>query len=99
MNQNDALNAEIVAWKKTYSGLAFEWHERGEISIIERDEIVSILTEASPVEWRPYIYVIPYADVKNKVTLVPRAKRASTEPEYVIENLNSNEFEIIEPFR
>jgi hypothetical protein len=51
---------------------------------------------ASFSEWRPILYVIPYQGVASRVQLVPRDKRASSEPEYIISDLRPDEFDIVE---
>ncbi len=78
-------------------GLAGAWREAGEIGEEDRDEIVAMVGSATILDWRPLIYVIPFEPVAARVKNVPRAKRASQEPEFIIEDLARSEFEIIEP--
>jgi hypothetical protein len=78
-------------------GLAVEWHAAGKISAADRDEIVAMVSAATPIDWRPIVLVIPYGPVAARVKVVPRKDRASQEPEYIIEDLVATEFEVIEP--
>jgi hypothetical protein len=74
-----------------------QWFNDGHISKDDQDEIVAIVQSATFSDWRPLIYVIPYSVVANRVLRVPRAKRASHEPEYIVEDLADGEFQIVEP--
>ncbi len=56
-----------------------------------------MVSNATILDWRPLVYVIPFAPVASRVKAVPRPKRASQEPEFIIEDLAQSEFEIIEP--
>jgi hypothetical protein len=94
---SDEHNPDMVRQKTTLSGLALKLSTDGEISFDTAAEIVAYLDAAHISDWKPLIYVIPYAGVRARVEAVPRAERASAEMEYVIPNLGSAEFEIIEP--
>jgi len=98
--KNDGGDAKIINQKTVLRGLASEWLAAGTITAEQRDEIVAIVSASSFSDWRPLIFVIPYALVRARVQLVPVAKRASIEPEYIIPDLGEHEFHIIElPYR
>lgn len=80
--------------------LAVQWEAAGEISANDRDEIIAMVQDAPLQDWRPLIYVIPYAAVSSgsRIEPVNFARRASREPEYIIADLRDGEFEIIEPW-
>lgn len=92
----DDHNAKIASQKTVLSGLAIDWHNNGAISEKDRDEIAAMVTAARITEWRPLLFVIPYSLVSSRVIDVPRNDRASSEPEYIIPDLVTDEFDIIE---
>jgi hypothetical protein len=96
IERSDGHDPKIISQRATLSALAVEWHTNGRITADDRDDIVTILSMATFAEWKPLIYVIPYAPVASRVQLVPRARRASLEPEYIIPDLVTGEFDIIE---
>jgi hypothetical protein len=97
VSTNDPHDAKIIQQKKILKGLAVKWFKNGSISTDQRDEIVAIVSHSAMADWRPLIYVIPYGPVAARVKSVPRSRRATHEPEYVISDLASSEFHIIEP--
>lgn len=97
VNKNDEHDTKINEQKKTLPAIAVQWCNDGHISDATRDEIIAIVAKATFREWRPLIYVIPFSGVSGRVIEVERARRASSEPEYIIEDLRSSEFDIIEP--
>jgi hypothetical protein len=97
VSTRDAGNEKIASQKKILKALAVKWHKDGAISQDQRDEIVAMITKSELIDWRPLIYVIPYPAVAARVHLVPRPRRASHEPEYILVDLVEEEFHIIEP--
>ena len=93
----DEHDAKIASQKSTISGLAVKFASDGVISGDDRDEILAMLNKTTVRDWRPLIFVIPYAQIGHRAQLVPRDKRASHEPEYIIPDLVDGEFRIIEP--
>lgn len=96
VDSSDSHNAKIASQIKVLTALAVQWAADGQISDRNRDEIIAIVSKAVITDWKPLIFVIPYATVASRVKEVPRAKRASHEPEFIVEDLASTEFEIIE---
>lgn len=60
--------------------------------------IAEMVDEADLHDFRPVLYAIPYQPVAARVQLVKTGKRASIEPEYIIPDLKSGEFHMIEPY-
>lgn len=96
VERSDGHEPKIISQRTTLSALAVEWYSSGRITADTRDEILTILKMATFADWKPLIYVIPYGPVKGRVQSVPRANRASIEPEYIIPDLTDDEFDIIE---
>jgi hypothetical protein len=94
--RSDDHNTKIASQKSTLSGLAVSWHSDGLITADERDEIAATVAAARINEWRPLLFVIPYSLVATRVQPVPRGRRASSEPEYIIPDLVTDEFDILE---
>jgi hypothetical protein len=90
-------NEKIRDQKKTLRGLAVKWSQDGSITTAEREEIFSILKYSQIEDFKPLIYVIPYAPVAARVSLVPRERRAGHHREYIVQDLDPSEFDIIEP--
>jgi hypothetical protein len=94
---SDQHDAKIVSQKAVLPAVAVQLCAGGKISEAARNEIVTVVAHSNLFEWRPLIFVIPYAPIADRVVEVERARRASSEPEYIIEDLRSHEFDIIEP--
>jgi hypothetical protein len=93
----DGHNAKIAEQKKNLPALALRWLHAGEIEQSICDEIVSMVAMATFRDWRPLLFVIPYEPVRGRAKLVERSRRASVEHEYIVEDLQQTEFDIIEP--
>jgi hypothetical protein len=93
---NDEHCAKIIDQRKTLLALAVDWCDEGLITPTERDDITMTVSKAGFPQWKPLLFVIPYAGVDGRVREVPRDRRASMEPEYIVPDLRSDEFGIIE---
>jgi hypothetical protein len=93
----DQGDGKVISQKKTLKALAVSWEKSGQIDANAKSEIHAMVKLAQPVDWRPLIYVIPFSMVEARVVLVPREKRASHEPEYIVSDLSDGEFNLIEP--
>ena len=93
----DQGDAKVLSQKRTLKALAVKWAKDGLIDDGAKNEILAMVKLAQPLDWRPLIYVIPFAPVEARVGLVPRDRRASHEPEYIIPDLADGEFNLIEP--
>ena len=82
--------------KASFTKLAIEWANKGEIQDNQRDEILYMLKNADFGDWQPLLYVIPRPPVEARLQVVPIDRRASFEEEYIIENLAGSEFDILE---
>ena len=96
VNSKDKHSGKINAQKTSLKKLAVDWHAMGEISLAQRDDITYIVDYATFDDWRPIIYVIPRAPVASRLKLVPAHLRAGIGDEFIIEDLQRSEFDIIE---
>jgi hypothetical protein len=93
----DEHDGKIAEQKKVLLSLAVKWRADTLITDAEREEITAIVGSARFPDWRPLLFVMPYNLVSSRVLMVPRASRASIEPEFVVPDLKQDEFDIIEP--
>jgi hypothetical protein len=96
IDRTDEHNAKINSQRATLLALAVDWFDAGFISANQRDDISMTISKAVFSHWRPLLFVIPYALVAARVQEVPRDKRASMEPEYIVPDLKRYEFGIVE---
>jgi hypothetical protein len=75
--------------------LAVEWEQKGEISSEDKEEIILLADDQDPMYWQPLIYVIPRHLVESRLQKVHLGLRASFGREFIIGDLNRNEFDII----
>ena len=84
VRRTDEHCAKILDQKTGLLARAVDWHAAGLITDATRDDITMTVEKAPFSLWRPLLYVIPFAVVAKRVQDVPRDKRASMEPEYII---------------
>jgi hypothetical protein len=96
--QPDDHDPKINSQRSTLMSLAVAWEAEGRISGSERDDIIATVERARFPDWRPLIFLIPFAGISLRVQAVTRAQRSSHELEYIIPDLKRHEFEIIEPW-
>jgi hypothetical protein len=87
---------KIIEQRKNIIARAVIWCDEGHITETQRDDITAVVKSAPFSEWRPIVFVIPYRGVAGRVELVARARRASSEPEYIVSDLKPHEFGIVE---
>lgn len=92
----DRHSAKIAQIKASLTALASEWHRSGAITENSRDEILYLLNNAGPHEWRPLLYVIPRALVASRMKEVPPDRRSGFGREWIVEDLAPGEFDVIE---
>jgi hypothetical protein len=93
----DKNSAKINAQKLTLTSLAIEWETAHKITTAQKDDILYLVNSADFSLWRPLLYVIPRtADIESRLQEVAMSRRAGVGPEYIIEDLKSSEFEIVE---
>jgi hypothetical protein len=97
VKEADDHDSKIAEQKKVLLGLAVKWCDDALISDAAREEITAIVMSARFPDWRPLLFVMPFHLVEARLQEVPRARRASIEPEYIVSDLKSHEFDIIEP--
>lgn len=72
--------------------------DQGVITDKQAQDIAAILDCAETSDFRPLIYVMPYAVVRARLAEVPVADRAHPlSVEYLIDRLPHEEFDVIEP--
>ncbi|AUD00988.1 hypothetical protein [Spirosoma pollinicola] len=92
----DSHSAKIVEQRASIIARATEWEINGVINSLVKDDIIYIATNGSINYWRPLIYVIPKAPLITRLHTVPASKCAGLGTEYIINDLNRAEFDIIE---
>lgn len=96
-SKGDEHNEDVKRQRAKLEKVALDLLAAEKIEATKAREVVEYLKGAHISEWKPMIYAIPYGAVHGRVLEVPRAHRASGRPEYVIPDLNANEFQPIEP--
>ena len=96
IESRDSHSAKINEQKTVLSSLAVQWYSRGEINEEQRDDILFMVKNVSFEDWRPLLYIIPRERLEDRLKIVPPEKRAGMGLEYIIEDLNRREFDIIE---
>lgn len=96
VDRGDLHSAKIAAQRASFISLATLWHASGHLAEEDRDDIAYMVNNAPLSHWRPLIYVIPRAPVESRLQLVPASKRAGIGDEYIIPDLQRNEFDLIE---
>jgi len=94
---NDRHNVKVEQQKVSLKALAVKWEDNQQITTKEKEEIIFMVDHSNITDWRPLIYVIPRPPIETRLKIVPIANRASNEIEYIIEDLKSGEFHIMEP--
>jgi hypothetical protein len=65
------------------------------ISNAQAEEITFLLDHADIRNWRPVLYVINRAAVATRMVEVPGDQRASPAPEYIVQDLEPSEFDVL----
>lgn len=94
--RGDRHSPKIQEQKACLSHLAVEWEINGDILPEEKEEILYMIDIPGFDYWRPLVYVIPRAAVSDRMKLVPINRRAGIGDEYIVEEIKSDEFDIIE---
>ena len=96
-DREDEGDPKIILQKGALRALAVDWERDGQITTLEKEEIIVSIDEGHFKQWRPLLYLIPRAPVEARLITVTRASRASLGMEFQISDLKGSEFEIIEP--
>lgn len=97
VRRGDRHNPDIDRIRDTLRKLALDFHQRRLITRDVQQEIVYLARNSGFEAFNPLVYVLPANLVQDRVSLVSPDKRASREPEYIVENLKRQEFDVIEP--
>jgi len=92
----DGHDPKIASYKKSMRAIAIQKHSQGLLSEDDRNDIIAMVQKSPARNWRPVMYVIPYAQVADRVQRVPMSQRAGNELEYIIPDLTISEFHLIE---
>jgi hypothetical protein len=96
IQNKDRHSYKITAQKASLTSLAIDWEASGLINSDNKDEIIFMLTNATFDDWRPLLYIIPRNLVAARLKVVPIHKRASFGDEFIVEDLQRDEFDVIE---
>lgn len=97
VNTTDKNNTKIKEQISGLAALAVKWEQAGEISAADKNDILYMVNEPAFFRhWRPLLYVIPRAPVDLRLNPVPAAQCASLGSEYIITDLRTTEFDVIE---
>ncbi len=96
IDKHDRHNKKITEQKDSIKAIAIKNHKNGIINDTQKDEIIFMVDYSDFRDWRPLIYLIPKDPVIQRLKTVPIKNRASFGTEYIIEDLNTSEFDVIE---
>jgi hypothetical protein len=96
IRNKDRHSYKINAQKASLTSLAIAWEASNEITSDQKDEVVFMVTNATFDDWRPLLYIIPRNLVETRLQNVPIHRRASFGDEFIVEDLQRNEFDVIE---
>jgi hypothetical protein len=97
VRRRDGHSAKIAENRSGLIGGAQKKQAAGNITADELNEITEIATAATPADFRPLLYVIPFLGVSHLLKDVPVAERAHPmSQEYIIEELPIELFDAIE---
>ncbi len=96
---NDAHSSKIAQQQHSLNSLAVKWQAAGEIGKVEFEEIIALANRPVSNIWRPVIYVIPQDAIHpSRIDVVhPKDRAGAVGREYIIKDLNTSEFDILEP--
>jgi hypothetical protein len=97
VKSGDGHSFYIAANRRGIAFGATARHQTGIVDAKTRDRIQLIAEKAPITDFKPLLFVIPYALVKNvlKEAAVDEAARASS-VEYIIENLQRSDFDVLD---
>lgn len=94
--RNDYHSGKIGAQKASFKAQAVKWKIAGEITDSQEQDIIFMVDNAPSNHWRPLLYVIRRDLVETRMKLVPVSQAASFADEYIIDDLDRSEFDLIE---
>lgn len=96
VDKHDVHNSKIIAQMASIKAVAIQKHQASDITDGQKDEIIYMVGHADFSHWRPLVYIIPRPTVGPRLKVVPIQKRASFGKEYIIKDLHTDEFDVIE---
>lgn len=98
ISRRDGHSAKIEQLRAGIVQRAIDWEAAGALTTDQKEEILYFANDNDFSYWRPLLYVIPRLPLAaGRIKLVPPGRRAGMAPEYIIEDLQRVEFDIIEP--
>ena len=94
--KKDRHSSKILEQQNSIKNQAVRYHASGSITETAKEDIFFMVDNASFDDWRPLLYLIPKQPILSRVEQVPIAKRASNGMEFIIKDLLSTEFHVIE---
>lgn len=96
-NRADRHCDHITRWKTSIPAVAVQLRRDGKIDDAALAEITFLVQNAEATMWRPLLYVIDRRAVGAKrVHLVAPDLRAGVAPEYIVNDLDVTEFDVLE---
>jgi hypothetical protein len=98
MELEDRHSTHRKRYRKVFRGLAATWAANGTLSDAQAQDIRDMVKQASYRIWKPIVYIIPREPVEaaGRLYPVPVSKRAGHGPEFRIEDLKGQEFDVME---
>ena len=93
---HDRHDHRIVGWRTSLLAHLARWESDGTIPTAGVQELTYMLEHGDLDLWRPLVYVIDRSAVAARMKLVPMALRAGLRPEYIVEDLEGMEFDVLE---
>lgn len=99
VERGDSNDPKINSQKATIKDLAVQWFQNNSISNQEKENIVYLVENGNFGElWTPLIYIVVRSKVDDgRIQKVPKERCAGLADEYIIEDLQHDEFQIIQP--
>jgi hypothetical protein len=96
-SRSDKGDLRIQQWRAGLLSYVPNWQASALIDAAQAGEIAYLLNAGDFELWRPLLYIIDRAAVgTTRTQLVDPAKRAGPAPEYIIDDLGGNEFDVME---
>ncbi len=94
---NERHSATINAHRTKFAKLAIQWKDAREITEEQSKEITYIVKKFAMSYWRPLLYIIPRNIIDaSRIEIVEPARRASLADEFIIKDLNLDEYDVLE---
>ena len=98
VSNEDRHSGHIKRYRTTFRRLATVWAADGSLTPAQAQDIKDLVAQQSYRIWRPLVYVVPRAPLEavGRLHEVPVKDRAGHGPEFRIQDLRTDEFDIME---